>query len=215
MGGVTMAERLAATDVTAVFRGFQQAVQRDRDLLTDLDTAVGDGDHGTNLDRGMRAAVEALDATPPDTPGAVFNLVGRRLVSTVGGASGALYGTAFLRAAKAAGAAPELDAAGFAAVLRDATTGIAERGKCAAGDKTMYDVWTAASAAADAALGDGLAAVLAAASIAADAAEQQLVPWQARRGRASYLGERSEGHRDPGAVSSRLLFDCFAAWAAA
>lgn len=208
-----MAERLSATDLTAVFRGFRQAVERDRDLLTELDTAVGDGDHGTNLDRGMRAAIEALDATPQATPGAVFNLVGRRLVSTVGGASGALYGTAFLRAARAAGAAETLDAAGFAAVLRDATTGIAERGKCEAGDKTMYDVWTAASAAAEAVVADGLPAVLVAASTAAGAAEQELVPWRARRGRASYLGERSEGHRDPGAVSSRMLFGCFAAWA--
>ncbi|BCJ35281.1 dihydroxyacetone kinase subunit L [Actinocatenispora thailandica] len=208
-----MADRLSATDLTAVFADFQRAVERDRDLLTELDTAVGDGDHGTNLDRGMRAAVEALAAIPQDTPGGVFNLVGRRLVSTVGGASGALYGTAFLRAARAAGAAEALDAATCTAVLRDATTGIAERGKCATGDKTMYDVWMAASTAAAAAAGDGLPALLAAASTAAGAAEQEMVPWQARRGRASYLGERSKDHRDPGAVSSRLLFGCFAAWA--
>ncbi|MGA8117637.1 MAG: dihydroxyacetone kinase subunit DhaL, partial [Actinocatenispora sp.] len=136
--------QLTAEDAAAVVRRYAEAVSGLRDLLTELDTAVGDGDHGTNLDRGMRAAVEALDADPPGTPGAVFNLVGRRLVSTVGGASGALYGTAFLRAAKAAGDATTLDAAGCAAMLRDAAEGIAARGKCALGDKTMYDVWAAA-----------------------------------------------------------------------
>ncbi|GAA4216587.1 dihydroxyacetone kinase subunit DhaL [Actinocatenispora rupis] len=212
-----MSEELTGADVAAVFHRYAKTVAELKDLLTELDTAVGDGDHGTNLDRGMRAAVEALDAGTPGTPGAVFNLVGRRLVSTVGGASGALYGTAFLRAAGAAGDATGLDASRMAAVLRQATDGIAARGKCAAGDKTMYDVWSAATEAVESAAagGTGLAAALSAGAVAAAETVRRMVPWQARRGRASYLGERSVGHRDPGAVSSQALFECLAAQAAA
>lgn len=204
---------LTAAGAAAAFRRYAQTVAQLRDLLTELDTAVGDGDHGTNLDRGMRAAVEALDGAPPDTPGAVFNLVGRRLVSTVGGASGALYGTALLRAATSAGAAPELDATALAAALRQAAEGIAARGKCAVGDKTMYDVWAAAVEAVEGAAGRGAAlpAVLSAGAVAAEEAVRRIVPYQARRGRASYLGERSIGHRDPGSVSSQALFECLAA----
>lgn len=212
-----MSEELTSADVAAVFRRYAKAVAEAKDLLTELDTAVGDGDHGTNLDRGMKAALDALDADTPPTPGAVFNLVGRRLVSTVGGASGALYGTAFLRAAGAAGDAPGLDAGRVAAALRQATDGIAARGKCAAGDKTMYDVWLAATEAVESAVagGSGLAAALSAGAVAAAETVPRMVPWQARRGRASYLGERSVGHRDPGAVSSQALFECLAAQAAA
>ncbi|HEY3507313.1 MAG TPA: dihydroxyacetone kinase subunit DhaL [Actinocatenispora sp.] len=212
-----MGEDLTAADVAALFRRYAKAVADGKDLLTELDTAVGDGDHGTNLDRGMKAAVEALDADTPATPGAVFNVVGRRLVSTVGGASGALYGTAFLRAATASGDAPALSAEQVAAALRQATDGIAARGKCAAGDKTMYDVWLAATEAVESAVagGAGLAAGLAAGAVAAAETVPRMVPWQARRGRASYLGERSVGHRDPGAVSSQVLFECLAAQATA
>lgn len=204
---------LTAAGTVAAIRRYAESVARLRELLTELDTAVGDGDHGTNLDRGMRAAVEALDGTEPDTPGAVLNVVGRRLVSTVGGASGALYGTAFLRAAASAGTAPALDAGALAAALRQAADGIAARGKCAVGDKTMYDVWAAAVDAVEAAVGRGesLPAALSAAALAAEETVDRIAPYQARRGRASYLAERSIGHRDPGSVSSQALFECLAA----
>lgn len=212
-------DTLDAAAVGAFVRRFAAAVAADRDRLTELDTAVGDGDHGTNLDRGMTAAVTALDegtggvtGVKPDTPGAILTLVGRRLVSTVGGASGALYGTAFLRAGGAAGTAPELTAQQVAAALRAATDGIAQRGKCVADDKTMYDVWLPATAAVEQAVraGEPLPAALAAGAAAAAAAADRIVPLQARRGRASYLGERSIGHPDPGAASSTLLFTALA-----
>lgn len=203
--------RLDAEDAAAVVRRYAQAVSGLRDLLTELDTAVGDGDHGTNLDRGMRAAVEALDADHPDTPGAVFNLVGRRLVSTVGGASGALYGTAFLRMAKAVGDATSVDTAAWARALGEAAEGIATRGRCEADDKTMYDVWAAAVRAIDSGTGQrSMTDALAAGAAAATEAEERIRPLRARRGRASYLGERSVGHRDPGAVSSQAFFACLA-----
>jgi len=212
-----VAEELTAADLVAVFRRYAETVADLKDLLTELDTAVGDGDHGTNLDRGMTAVVEAFDAGAPDTPGGVFNLAGRRLVSTVGGASGALYGTAFLRAATACGDAPALSDRLVATTLRQATDGIAARGKCATGDKTMYDVWAEATATIEVHVtgGDGLPAALSAGAVAANETVARMVPWIARRGRASYLGERSIGHRDPGSVSSQALFECLAAQAAA
>jgi dihydroxyacetone kinase-like protein len=212
-------ESLDAAAVGAFVRRFAAAVAANRDLLTELDTAVGDGDHGTNLDRGMAAAVVALDegtggvgGVRPDTPGGLLTLVGRRLVSTVGGASGALYGTAFLRAGGAAGTGPELTAKQVAAALRAATDGIAQRGKCVLDDKTMYDVWEPATAAVEQAVDGGrpLAEALSAGAAAAAAAVTRTAPLQARRGRASYLGERSVGHRDPGSVSSQLLFAALA-----
>jgi dihydroxyacetone kinase-like protein len=212
-------DTLDAAAVGAFVRRFAAAVAADRDRLTELDTAVGDGDHGTNLDRGLTAAVTALDegtggvtGVKPDTPGAILTLVGRRLVSTVGGASGALYGTAFLRAGGAAGTAPELTAQQVAAALRAATDGIAQRGKCVPDDKTMYDVWLPATAAVEQAVqaGEPLPAALAAGAAAATAAADRITPLQARRGRASYLGERSVGHPDPGAASSTLLFTALA-----
>jgi dihydroxyacetone kinase-like protein len=181
-------------------------IAENRTRLTNLDREIGDGDHGENLDRGFRAVVAKLDGDPPPTPGAVLKTVATTLISTVGGASGPLLGTAYLKAAGAAGDAAELDGPAVAAVLGAARDGIVLRGKAESGDKTMVDAWTpavdAASAAADA--GEEPAAVLAA---AADAAEQGAVatePLVAHKGRASYLGERAIGHRDPGAQSSAL-----------
>ncbi len=205
---------LTGEDAAEIVRRFARTVAEHRDLLTELDTAVGDGDHGINLDRGLRAAVEALSTDRPGNPGGVFNLVGRRLVSTVGGASGALYGTAFLRAAKTAADATAWDTTTCVDALRDAAEGIAARGKCEPGDKTMYDVWAAAVDALGSAPGDGsLPALLSAGAVAAQQTVDRMTPWQARRGRASYLGERSIGHRDPGAVSSQMFFECLAAQA--
>ena len=187
-------------------RGSAAVVAERRAELSGLDREIGDGDHGENLDRGFRAVVAKLDAGAPDTPGGVLKLVATTLISTVGGASGPLLGTAYLKAAGALGDAPEVDSAGVVALLTAARDGVVLRGKAAVGDKTMIDAWTpavdAASAAADA--GEEPAAVLAA---AADAAEQGAVstdPLVAHKGRASYLGERAVGHRDPGAVSSAL-----------
>jgi dihydroxyacetone kinase-like protein len=186
---------------------FADDVADHRDQLTQLDAAIGDADHGSNLDRGMTAVVAALDKTPPATPAALFKATGMTLVSTVGGASGPLYGTLFLRMAGSAGEADTLDAAAFGAALRAGLGGVVARGKAEAGDKTMFDALAPACDAYDAAVADGagLAAAVAAAAQAADAGRDATIPMLARKGRASYLGERSVGHQDPGATSTALL----------
>ncbi len=150
---------------------FADDVADHREQLTQLDAAIGDADHGSNLDRGMTAVVAALDKTPPATPAALFKATGMTLVSTVGGASGPLYGTLFLRMAASAGDAETLDAAAFGAALRAGLGGVVARGKAEAGDKTMFDALAPACDAYDAAVADGagLAAALAAAAQAADA----------------------------------------------
>ncbi|MGK5681268.1 dihydroxyacetone kinase subunit DhaL [Actinoplanes sp. URMC 104] len=191
--------------LTAWVREFARLIARDRDLLTDLDSAIGDGDHGTNLDRGLTAVVSALDAEPPESPSALFKKVGMTLISKVGGASGPLYGTAFLRMAASAG--ETVDAAGFAKVLRAGLDGVVARGKAEPGDKTMVDALAPAVDALDAAVaaGDSLADSLRKAADAAERGREATVPLVARKGRASYLGERSAGHADPGATSVTLL----------
>jgi phosphoenolpyruvate---glycerone phosphotransferase subunit DhaL len=198
-------------DAAAARRWVQEvarAVKAKRDHLTQLDTAIGDGDHGVNLDRGFRAATEALDTADADTPAAVLQLTGRTLISTVGGASGPLYGTAFRETAKALGTSAEPDAETVAAALRAGLDGIRRLGKAEDGDKTMVDAYAPAVAACEKALADG-ASLATAADAAAEAAEQgaqDTVPLQARKGRASYLGARSVGHLDPGAASTALAF---------
>ncbi|NCD19100.1 MAG: dihydroxyacetone kinase subunit L [Actinobacteria bacterium] len=177
--------------------------------LIELDRAIGDGDHGENMDRGFTAVVARLDPPPADVP-AALKLAAATLISTVGGAAGPLYGTAFLRAAAAAPA--QLDADAVAAVLAAALGGIVARGKAEVGDKTMVDAWSPAVEAASAAAraGAGPAAVLRAAADAAAAGALATEPLVARKGRASYLGERSAGHRDPGAQSTALLLEAAA-----
>ena len=172
--------------------------------LSGLDRAIGDGDHGENLDRGFRAVIAKLDDATPDTPGSVLKLVATTLISTVGGASGPLLGTAYLKGAQAAGDAPALDGAAVVAVLTAARDGVVARGKAESGDKTMVDAWTPAVDAAQRALDGGgdASAVLEAAATAAAAGAEATDPLVARKGRASYLGERAIGHRDPGAQSS-------------
>ena len=186
---------LAAADVAA-----------QRDYLVDLDRAIGDGDHGENMDRGFKAAVEALGQAEPASVAEVLKTVAKTLMSTVGGAAGPLYGTAFLRASKAAGDG-DLDGAGVAAVIAGALDGIQARGKATTGEKTMVDAWTPALEAARAAAESGSdpAAVLEAAATAAEAGAAATEPLRATKGRASYLGERSIGHLDPGAVSTSLI----------
>ena len=185
---------------------FAEEVAANRDLLTSLDSAIGDADHGVNLDRGTSAVLAALpdDAT---LPGALLKTVGMTLVSTVGGASGPLYGTLFLRMATGAGDADALDGPAFARAFRAGLDGVVARGRAQAGDKTMYDALAPACEALDAALaaGAGLREALSRAAAAADEGRDATVPMVARKGRASYLGERSVGHQDPGATSAALL----------
>ena len=187
---------------------FSELVTADAERLTRLDSAIGDGDHGSNLDRGLRAAVTALDADLP--PGKVLMTAGRALVSKTGGASGPLYGTALRRAGKALGDAPELGATELGTALRAALDGVRELGKAEEGDKTMVDALTPAVAAYEAAAGEGITAATRAALDAAEKGAEATVPLQARKGRASYLGPRSVGHLDPGAASTVLLFRALA-----
>ncbi|WP_273651553.1 dihydroxyacetone kinase subunit DhaL [Cellulomonas fimi] len=189
-------------------RASAATVAEHRDELVELDRQIGDGDHGENLNRGFKAVVAKLDALPeqPAEIGDVLKLVATTLMSTVGGAAGPLYGTAFLRAARAT-AVSELDSGGVVALLEAALEGIVVRGKATTGEKTMVDAWTPATEAAVAAAdsGAGPAAVLAAAAQAAADGAQATIPLVATKGRASYLGERSAGHLDPGARSTELL----------
>ena len=190
-------------------RRFARLVAENRDYLTELDAAIGDADHGSNMDRGMKAAVAALDASPPVTAGALFTKVGMTLVSTVGGASGPLFGTLFLRIGTTLGDDEGTSPLDVAAALRAGLGGVVDRGKAAPGDKTMYDALSPAVDALDQALGDGtdLAAGLKHARDAATAGRDATTPMLARKGRASYLGERSVGHQDPGATTVALLFE--------
>lgn len=175
--------------------------------LIELDRPIGDSDHGENMDRGFRAVLDKLAEAPPETPGAALKLAAMALMSKVGGAAGPLYGTAYLRAASSLGDSTDLDAAAVAAALEAARDGIVARGKAESGDKTMLDAWTPAVEAANeaVAVGADATAVLAAAAEAAEVGAVTTDPLVARKGRASYLGERSAGHRDPGAASTALL----------
>jgi dihydroxyacetone kinase-like protein len=195
----------------AAVRAFATAVAEQRQALTRLDAAIGDGDHGDNLNRGMKAALERLPEEG-STPGAVLKAVAQALISKVGGAAGPLYGTAFLRAATALGDAEELGPDEVVDALAAGLGGLQARGKAEVGDKTMVDAWAPAVEAARAAAAEGgdVAAVLAAAERAAAGGVEATVPLVARKGRASYLGERSAGHADPGATSSHLLFQALA-----
>jgi dihydroxyacetone kinase-like protein len=184
---------------------FAADVAENRQYLTKLDGAIGDGDHGTNMDRGMKKALERLEATDGDDIGASLKAVGMALVSSVGGAAGPLYGTLFLQMGQAAAGRSELDLAGFTDALDAGVQGVIKRGKAEPGDKTMLDALGPALEALRAADGDDVAVALQQAADAARAGMEATVPLVARKGRASYLGERSAGHQDPGATSSHLL----------
>jgi len=192
---------------TAWVRGTIDTVSEHRAELINLDREIGDADHGENLDRGFQAVAAKLDALTPETPADVLKMVASTLISTVGGASGPLLGTAYLKAAGAIAGKTQLSASDIVALLTAARDGVVLRGKAEPGDKTMIDAWTPAveAAAAAEAAGADVPAVL---SAAADAAEKGAVDTEAlvaRKGRASYLGERAIGHRDPGAQSSSLI----------
>jgi dihydroxyacetone kinase-like protein len=188
-------------------RSFARLVAENKEALTDLDAAIGDGDHGENMDRGMRAAVAALDDTTPATASALFNKVGMTLVSTVGGASGPLFGTLFLRIGASLGDTTEVSLPQLANALHAGLDGIVARGKAEAGDKTMYDALAPAVDALETAAANGVdkTDALKLALVAAESGRDATTPMLARKGRASYLGERSVGHQDPGATSIALL----------
>ncbi len=204
-----MADAVDGVAVTAWIQEFARLVHEQRDALTELDAAIGDADHGTNLDRGLAAAVTALAAESPEGPAGVLKTVATVLIRTVGGASGPLYGTFFLRASSVIG---EGDGTVLAAALRAGFEGVAARGRSEPGDKTMLDALGPACDALDLALTDGrpLDEALQAAAQAAARGRDATVPMVARKGRASYLGERSAGHQDPGASSAALLMEAAA-----
>jgi len=178
------------------------SVDREAERLTALDSPIGDADHGSNLQRGFRAVAATLEKEAPDTPGAVLTLAGRTLISTVGGASGPLYGTLLRRTGKALGDAGEVSEAEFAQALRAGVDAVSTLGGAAPGDKTMIDALVPAVDA----LPDGFGA----ARSAAEEGALATTPLQAHKGRASYLGERSIGHQDPGATSASLLIAALA-----
>jgi phosphoenolpyruvate---glycerone phosphotransferase subunit DhaL len=184
---------------------FAAVIDEHRGELVRLDTAIGDGDHGTNMDRGMRKAVEKVDALEGGDIGALLKAVGMALVSSVGGAAGPLYGTLFLQMGTATAGATDIDAAGFASALDAGVKGVQARGKAQAGDKTMVDALLPAAAALREAQSAGVAEAVQRATAAAEEGMKATIPMEARKGRASYLGPRSVGHQDPGATSSYLL----------
>jgi dihydroxyacetone kinase-like protein len=210
LGHLTVTDAVDGAAVTAWMKEFARLVHERRDILTDLDAAIGDADHGTNLDRGLAAAVSVLDAESPADPPAVLKAVATTLIRTVGGASGPLYGTFFLRASSVLGTG---DGGALAAAVRAGVEGVAARGRAQPGDKTMLDALGPACDALDGALADGrrLDEALRAAAEGAALGRDATVPMVARKGRASYLGERSAGHQDPGATSAALLMEAAAA----
>jgi phosphoenolpyruvate---glycerone phosphotransferase subunit DhaL len=208
-----MTQSVTREQLVAWLGTFRDSVHEHRDYLTELDAAIGDADHGTNLTRGMDAVMALVDADDaPDTAASLLKAVGMKLVSTVGGASGPLYGTFFLRASAAAGDAENLDSKAVLGMLRAGAEGLASRGKAELGDKTMVDALTpAVQAFADSVgNGDDLAAGLRAAAEAAAKGREATTELEARKGRASYLGERSKGHTDPGAASATMLVEALA-----
>ncbi|MFE9388449.1 dihydroxyacetone kinase subunit DhaL [Streptomyces sp. NPDC006784] len=200
-GGGTGVRELDAAFFARWMTASADAVAREESRLTELDSAIGDADHGGNMRRGFEAVRGELAEDVPATPGAVLMTAGRKLVSTVGGASGPLYGTLLRRTGKALGGAERVSGAELADALRAGIDAVAQLGGAAAGDKTMLDALLPAAEA----LADSGGEDFGAARDAAERGAEETVPLQARKGRASYLGERSIGHRDPGATSAALL----------
>jgi dihydroxyacetone kinase-like protein len=198
----------SAIDVTGWMHEVASTVEAEAAHLTQLDSAIGDGDHGVNMTRGFRAVNEALGAQDgAQPPGKLLITAGKTLISTVGGASGPLWGTALRRAGRALGDAPELDAPALVTALDAALAAVVELGAAEPGDKTMVDALgpAARTLREQVEAGSGLATALDAAVAAAEEGARATVPMQARKGRASYLGERSVGHQDPGAASTTLI----------
>ena len=203
---------LSVADLSGWVHAYADSVHENAALLTDLDAAIGDADHGSNMDRGMKAAVVAIDDGSFETADALLKKVGMTLVSTVGGASGPLYGTFFLRCGTALTDVSDIDAPALGAALRAGVEGVIGRGKAELEDKTMVDAWLPALDAYDQAVegGASIADALRAAADAAAEGRDATIPLIARKGRASYLGERSRDHQDPGATSTTLLLEAAA-----
>ncbi|MFH8576458.1 dihydroxyacetone kinase subunit DhaL [Streptomyces zaomyceticus] len=193
-----MTETFGADFLVRWLAAVAEAVDREADRLTELDSAIGDADHGANLTRGFAAVTETLAKEPPATPGAVLTSAGRQLISTVGGASGPLYGTLLRRTGKTLGDGDRVTREQLAEALGSGVAAVSQLGGAQVGDKTMLDALVPAV--------QGLRKSFAAARAAAEEGALATVPLRARKGRASYLGERSVGHQDPGATSSALLF---------
>ena len=186
---------------------FAEAIAADKDHLTELDSAIGDGDHGINMDRGMRAVLPKIEALPDGTVSDLFRTVAMSLISTVGGASGPLYGTLFLQLGTSLKGNESVEPRDWSEALSAAVAAVMSRGRAEPGDKTMVDALLPASQALAKGLdgGDDFDKALLAAEEAARQGAMDTIPLVARRGRASYLGDRSAGHQDPGATSSWLL----------
>lgn len=200
--------------LTELILNLGQVIEQNRDYLTDLDRAIGDADHGINMTKGFRAVAEKLQAVPPVDPAAAMKTVGMTLISTVGGASGPLYGTAFLRAGAAVAGKADLGRDDLLTVVEAALGGIKERGKAELGDKTIVDALQPAAEAIRTGLQSGAptAEVARQAAAAARKGAEGTKEYAARKGRASYLGERSIGHQDPGATSTTLMLEAVAAF---
>lgn len=205
--GASEMDSVGLDEVLAWVRASAARIEGQKAYLTELDSAIGDADHGINMNRGFKAALEKLEAAPPEDVASVLRTVGMALVGKVGGAAGPLYGTMFLEMGKAASGADRLDGSAWAGVLRAGIDGVRTRGKAELGDKTMVDALEPAYAALNeaAAAGAGLGEAMKSAVEAAREGMEATIPMVARKGRASYLGERSAGHQDPGATSSHLL----------
>ncbi len=196
-----------AATIASWMREINASVRAERDHLVQLDAAIGDGDHGTNMTRGFEAVVQALDADPGSPPGKLLILAGRTLVSTVGGASGPLWGSALRSGGRVLGDQDSFDGAQLVEVLAAALASVKDLGTAAVGDKTMVDALEPAVEKLRARLTDGATVedALEDAAAAAETGMRSTIPIQARKGRASYLGERSVGHQDPGATSTALV----------
>jgi phosphoenolpyruvate---glycerone phosphotransferase subunit DhaL len=204
---VAIAIAMDAKTITVWMGDVAASVRAEREYLVQLDAAIGDGDHGINLNRGFDAVVRALSADEDSPPGKLLILAGKTLVSSVGGASGPLWGSALRRAGRTLGDAPTFDIAELAAALDAALAAIVDLGAAAPGDKTMVDAFSPAMVALDEAANRGAPPheALRSAAAAAEEGMRATIPMQARKGRASYLGERSIGHQDPGATSTAMI----------
>ncbi len=198
---------ITAGDIVDYLHKTAEVLRENKVYLTELDAAIGDADHGINMDRGFQMVLKKLPGVEDKDPGTILKTAGMALVSSVGGAGGPLYGTAFMQAGTAVAGKHELEAGDMLAILDAALKGVVMRGKANLGDKTMVDAITPAVVAMREALENGAdtAEALAKAAAAAEKGMHDTVPLLAKKGRASYLGERSIGHQDPGATSSYLL----------
>ena len=198
---------ITTADVLTCLHKMAAVIEENKTFLTELDAAIGDADHGINMDRGFQSVLKKLPSVENKDVGTILKTVGMALVSSVGGAGGPLYGTAFMQAGMAVAGKYELDSADVLSALEAALKGVIMRGKANLGDKTMVDAITPAVNAMREALTNGanITEALQKATEAAEQGMQDTIPMLAKKGRASYLGERSIGHQDPGATSSYLL----------